>query len=100
MGVIWVNVFFGSSFLFAFIGFVWQVIEERKLRRQFPDKFAPGLTEWIIQQYIRFCVKKEEEEGEQEPELPVEEYEDPTRNPQHPMVVPCISRATARLWGL
>lgn len=101
-GVIWVNVFFASSFLCAFVGFVWQVIEERKLRRQFPGKFAPGVIEWINHHYTRFCAKKEEEEeeSEQEPELQVVEYEDPTRNSLNPMVVPCISRATARLWGL
>lgn len=109
-GVMWVNIFFGSSFLFAFIGLVWQIIEERKLRRQFPGKFPPGIIEWVDHQFRRFCVKKEEEEeeeaieiqGEQEPELPEEEeeYEDPTRNPLHTVLLPCLTRANARLWGL
>jgi hypothetical protein len=102
-GVFWVNIFFASSFLFALIGVIWQIVEERKLRRQFPGKFQPGPIEWINQHWTHFCVKQNEEEeeetqGEQEPQQ--EEYEDPTRNELHQVVVPFISRANARLWGM
>lgn len=107
-GVFWVNIFFGSSFLFAAIGAVWQIAEERNLRRQFPGKFQPGPVEWINKHWTHFCVKKKDEEqeedeeedthGEQEPQQ--EEYDDPTRNELHQVVVPCFSRANARLWGL
>lgn len=102
-GVFWVNIFFGSSFLFAAIGAVWQIVEERNLRRQFPGKFQPGPIEWINKHWTHFCVKQKDEEeevtqGEQEPQQ--EEYEDPTRNEQNQVVMPCFSRADARLWGL
>ncbi len=78
----------------ALIGGIWQVYEEHKLHKSYPDKFAPGFTEFLSK---HLCCRKKEEGGEQ---LGVQEEgveADPTSTKVS--VLP-VGRSSMRLWAM
>mmetsp|Transcript_22214 Transcript_22214/g.36778 ORF Transcript_22214/g.36778 Transcript_22214/m.36778 type:complete len:312 (-) Transcript_22214:157-1092(-) len=101
-GNIWTNVFFASSFIFAFIGACWLVYEETQLRKAHPPgTFTPGLLE-IAEPYICCCKKKRDEVAgvEAEPHPHYFEHFDPTRHRSLHDIIPHVSRPDFRLFGL
>jgi len=107
----WVNIFFGTSFAFAGIGFLWSVICTERLRKQHPGRFGPGVVTLLKQYWKIFWSKltchpleeeEEEELDEDSKELRLAEEqddeEDPTRYRRFNILG--AQRAGLRLFGM
>lgn len=90
-----IPVFFASSMICALIAGIWQAYEEHKLHKSYPDKFAPGFTEFLSK-YL--CCKKKKEEGvEQQGVQEVGVESDPTSTK---VAVLPVGRSSMRLWAM
>lgn len=112
-GVFWVNIFFGSSFIFAGIGALWITICCERLRKKHPGRFGPGVAE-LVQKYCSkvwtwiFCRSEEPEQesiegelDEYENELRHAEEEDDQDDPTHyPFNALGVQRAGLRLFAM
>eukprot|EP00527_Entomoneis_sp_CCMP2396_P007278 CAMPEP_0198147352 /NCGR_PEP_ID=MMETSP1443-20131203/34916_1 /TAXON_ID=186043 /ORGANISM="Entomoneis sp., Strain CCMP2396" /LENGTH=300 /DNA_ID=CAMNT_0043811637 /DNA_START=53 /DNA_END=955 /DNA_ORIENTATION=- len=67
-GLVWVNLFFVSSFLFAGIGGAWTLICSEQLRKHHPGQFGPGASEYCDKIWGWICCRPEHqaETGEEE----------------------------------
>ena len=110
-GVIFVNVFFASSFLSGFVGGSLLVYFSHLKRQEHPGKFGPGLKE-LVQEFWGKHVRRKEatddedgeggdkEEEEQPQPLPARfDHPDPTRA-DNKWEATKLDRAEMRLWAL
>ena len=107
-GVYWVNVFFGSSFLFAGIGALWSLICSEQIRKHHPGRFGPGASaycgkvwNWISCRPKQEAETSEEELDESEQDLRQEEEKDDEDDPTHyPFNALGVQRAGLRLFAM
>uniref|UniRef100_A0A7S4DZS5 Uncharacterized protein n=1 Tax=Lotharella globosa TaxID=91324 RepID=A0A7S4DZS5_9EUKA len=90
-GVLWVNIFFATSFACAGAAGAWMSVEAHILRKNNPPgRFGPGPIESFKQAYRQFVSGKDASRDSN--------YQDPTRNKRMSTLF-ALDRGSMRMWG-